>query len=135
MNIVIDANVLISSLIKNGKSTDILLNFSCNPFIPEFIFTEFEKHKTEVLEKTHRTSQEFWSIFTKIKEIATIVPKEDFEEYLEEAEEFCPDPDDVMYFALALKLKCPIWSNDKKLKEQDKIKIYSTEDLIEKFGL
>ncbi|MEK6928390.1 MAG: hypothetical protein AABW65_00335 [Nanoarchaeota archaeon] len=34
-------------------------------------------------------------------------------------------------FALALKLDCAIWSNDKKLNEQDKVKIYSTEDLIE----
>ena len=35
-----------------------------------------------------------------------------------------------MYFALALKLNCGIWSNDKKLKNQDKVKVYSTEDLL-----
>ena len=47
------------------------------------------------------------------------------------AEKITPDPNDAEYFALALKLGCGIWSNDKKLKEQDKIKIYSTSDLIE----
>jgi len=34
-----------------------------------------------------------------------------------------------MYFALALKMKCPIWSNDKRLKEQKTIKIISTDEL------
>jgi len=40
-----------------------------------------------------------------------------------------PDPDDMAYFALALKLNCAIWSNDKKLKEQDKVKVYNTHEL------
>lgn len=35
----------------------------------------------------------------------------------------------MAYFALALKLKCPIWSNDKKLKEQNIITIYHTHEL------
>ena len=37
---------------------------------------------------------------------------------------------DVLYFALALKLKCGIWSNDKKLKEQNKVKVYCTGELL-----
>jgi len=45
------------------------------------------------------------------------------------AEKISPDPNDLMYFALALKLKCPIWSNDKELKKQNEVIIYSTEDL------
>ena len=49
--------------------------------------------------------------------------------YVEEAEKLTPDPDDMAYFALALKLNCAIWSNDKKLKDQNKIKIYNTHEL------
>ena len=49
---------------------------------------------------------------------------------MKEAEKITPDKKDVLYFALALKLRCGIWSNDKKLKTQNKIKIYSTEDLL-----
>lgn len=65
----------------------------------------------------------------------TIVPKDDFKEYFELAEKISPDPDDFMYFALALKLKCPIWSNDKELKKQNEIIIYSTEDLIKELEI
>jgi len=32
------------------------------------------------------------------------IPLNDFEEYLEKAKYISPDPDDVQYFALALKL-------------------------------
>lgn len=49
------------------------------------------------------------------------------------AKEISPDKNDIAYFALALKLKCPIWTNDKKLKDQDEIKVYSTSELIEIF--
>ena len=135
MNIVIDANALFSLLIKHGKNTEILFNLYFNLYSPEFILEEFEKHKEELLYKTSRTNEEFEEIFGMTKQIITFIPKEDISEFIGEAEKISPDPDDVMYFALALKLDCPIWSNDKKLKEQDKVKVYSTEDLIREFSL
>jgi len=49
--------------------------------------------------------------------------------YVEKAEKLTPDLDDMTYFALALKLNCAIWSNDKKLKEQNKVEVYNTYEL------
>ncbi|MBS3175821.1 hypothetical protein J4457_01145 [Candidatus Woesearchaeota archaeon] len=49
--------------------------------------------------------------------------------YFDDAENLTPDPDDMAYFAIALRLNCAIWSNDKKLKEQNKIKVYHTHEL------
>lgn len=51
--------------------------------------------------------------------------------HLEEASKISPDSDDVVYFALALKFDCSIWSNDKRLKEQPAVKILTTEELLE----
>lgn len=59
-----------------------------------------------------------------------LVPFSAFEKYLSEAKTICPDPDDIEYFALALKLQCSLWSNDKKLKEQTKVKIISSHELL-----
>jgi predicted nucleic acid-binding protein len=131
MKLVVDANILFSSLIKEGKSAELLLDLSFDLFTPEFILTEFEKHKKTILNKTNRSPEEFEDIFSIIKEMINIIPKEEFVDYLDTAEEITPDPNDVMYLALALKLNCPIWSNDKKLKEQDLVKVYSTSELIE----
>ena len=67
------------------------------------------------------------------KRIKTI-PNEETEKFIPEAERICPDKKDVDYFALALKMKCALWSNDKVLKtKQDVINVYSTEDLIRMF--
>jgi len=131
MNLVVDANILFSFLIKQGKDAEILLNFSFNFYVPEYVFEEIKKHKQEILEKTKRSGEEFRDIVNKIEEIFIIVPREEFEIFLEETKAFCPDKNDTEYFALALKFNCPIWSNDKELKKQNKIKVCSTEDLID----
>ena len=59
-----------------------------------------------------------------------LIPYEEFKSFIAKAEKISPDPKDTEYLALALKLNCILWSNDKKLKTQDKVKVYSTEDLM-----
>lgn len=129
MDLVIDANVLFSVLIKDNFSYNILFNGKFHLFTPEYIFTELEKHKEEILEKTERTTEEFFRLVETLKRRISIIPLEELVPYVEEAEKLTPDPDDMDYFALALKLNCAILSNDKKLKEQNKIKIFNTHEL------
>jgi predicted nucleic acid-binding protein len=62
------------------------------------------------------------------------VPVDDFKKFWSTAEEISPDPDDVVYFAVALAHRCPIWTNDRALKNQRKVKILSTRDLAELLG-
>ena len=129
MDLVIDANVLFSALIKDSFAYNLLFSDTFHIFTPEYIFTELEKHKDEILEKTERTTEEFFRLVEILKRRIVIVPLEELVPYVEEAEKLTPDPDDMAYFALALKLNCAIWSNDKKLKDQNKIKIYNTHEL------
>ena len=130
MNFVVDANIIFSILIKEGKSAEILANFSYDFFAPEFLFDEIRNHKDEILIKTYRTEKELNDILNQIKEVLTIYSKKEFEDYLNEAEKISPDEKDIEYFALALKLSCAIWSNDKLLKNQNRIKVYSTNELL-----
>lgn len=55
-----------------------------------------------------------------------ITTKDEVRSFIDLAEKISPDSDDVLYFATALKLDCGIWSNDKELKKQNHVKIYST---------
>lgn len=135
MNIILDSNILFAVLIKDGKTADILVNPFLKLNAPEILFEEFSKYYEEIINKSHRNKEEFISTLSYIKELITIFSNSTFYEFIDEAEKISPDPDDIMYFALAIKLDCPIWSNDKKLKEQDKVKVYSTEDLIREFNL
>jgi|SRR3989344_6517677 len=130
MQLVIDANTIFSALIKNGVTSDLIVDNSLTLDSVEFLFTEFEKYKDMIKEKTERTDEEFEQFIEILQKKIRVTPREEIEPFSEEAGKICPDPKDVQYFALALKLKCGIWSNDKKLKNQDKIKVYSTEDLL-----
>lgn len=129
MDLVVDANVLFAVLIKKSFSYNLFFTGKLHLFTPEYVFNEIEKHEKEIIEKTERTEEELLTLLETLKKRLIIVPLEELVHYVKEAEELTPDPDDMVYFALALKLNCAIWSCDKKLKEQDKIDVYNTDDL------
>ena len=135
MEIVIDANILFAALIANKTTRKLILKSELIIYSPQFIIEEFLNHLNELENKTGLNKEILKELVNEfiIKANIVIVPKSDFESFIQKAKEISPDTDDIMYFALALKFKCPIWSNDKKLKDQNKIKIYSTEDLLKLF--
>jgi len=45
MDLVIDANILFSVLIKKGKTEELLFKDTLHLFAPEFFFDEFEKYR------------------------------------------------------------------------------------------
>ena len=130
MQIVIDANVILAMLIRPGKPIDAFFHQRVNIYAPQLLFTEFENNRNEILKKSKLNEEQFNWLYAILKHNIIIVPEEDFLKFREKAVKICPDLKDIVYFALALYLSCPIWSNEKKLKEQDEIKVYATHDLI-----
>ncbi len=131
MDLIIDANILFAILIKDSVNAELIVDENIHLFAPEYLFQEFYKHKEEILEKMYGTEREFNDIYDILKSIITIIPAEEFEGFLKEAEHILVDhPKDAPYFALAIKLKCPIWSNEKRLKNQKVITVYSTRDIL-----
>lgn len=135
MDLVIDANVLFSVLIKSGKTEEIIFEEDLHLFAPEFLFEELEKYQEMILRKTERNPKEFEELLTILKKKIKVIPNEETDKFIGKAREISPDWNDVDYFALALKLRCPLWSNDKELKEQAIIPIYATEELVKIFYL
>ena len=128
MRLIVDANILFSALMKNSLTAKLIFEEDLLLSTPDFIITEFLKYEGLILKKTHRTKEEFIQIMHLLKEVITIIPKEEYSQFIEKAEKFSPDKKDVLYLALALKLKCAVWSNDKKLKNQNTIE--STESRV-----
>ena len=105
MDLVVDANVLIAAIIKESTSYTLLFREDLHLYTAEYIFTEIEEHKEEILKKTKKTEEEFYKLIEVLKRRISLVPLEELIPYLDKAEKICPDPDDVVYFALAFIMK------------------------------
>ena len=134
MDLVIDANILFASLIRDGPTAELLFAEDLDLNAPRFLLEEMDKHRELLLEKTHRTSADFDNFEKILKRRIRFVPKEESEEWLKPAEGISPDPGDIPYFALALRLGCGIWSNDAILKDQKAVAVHSTKDIIQMLG-
>src|SRR3989344_7746764 len=131
MDVVVDANILIAVLISpSGHTADLLFSPVLRIFAPELLLEEVEEHKNELLKKTGFSEKDFNQLIVLISKRIIFFPIIDFLPFIQKAKEICPDPDDAAYFALALKLHCPLWSNDKKLKGHEEVKVFSTSELL-----
>lgn len=132
IKLVIDANILFAALIKNSKTAELILEKQIILLAPEFLIEEFGKYRGVILKKMHRTEAEFNRFLKILRRRISIVKKEEIEPFIENAIQISPDPKDSLYFALALRLKIPIWSNDKRLKNQNEVQILNTKELLGK---
>ncbi|MBI4152455.1 hypothetical protein HY495_01980 [Candidatus Woesearchaeota archaeon] len=113
-----------------GHTADLFFSPLLKVFAPELLFEEMEEHKRELLKKTGLTERDFDSLVTFLAQRIRFFPVTEFLSFLPKAKQASPDPDDVAYLALALKLYCPLWSNDKQLKSQSAVRIISTSELL-----
>lgn len=120
MRLIVDANILFAALIKESKTSELLLSDRLDLYAPTFLFKEFEKYKSVLLDKTKRDEQAFISFITIIRKYITLIAKEEIRKNVLRAKNISPDPHDEAYFAAAIAKNANIWSNDKRLKEQKK---------------
>ena len=131
MILVVDANVIFSALLVRQSATeDLFFKKQLLPYSPEFVWTEFSKYEGTLLEKTNRSSEGFAEVLTALKKRVQLVSEEEIRPFLMHATLVSPDIKDAPYFAVCLKLNAGLWSNDKRLKKQDKIRVWSTSELM-----
>ena len=134
--LVMDANVLVSALIKGEFTLQLIYSLKNSGYklvAPKAVLDEIKDNKDKILKYSEFSWEEIEFILKVLGLAIEFVPKEEFGKYLEKAKEICSDKDDSPYFALSLSLgKVPIWSNDKELKEDCKeagIKVLSTDEV------
>ena len=133
MELVLDANILISAILKDSHTRHFLLLGKHSFFVPEFILNEISDHLEELEGKTFLSGDELKRILDEVilKANIGIISTDELKEYVLRAKEISPDVDDIPYLALALKLGCAIWSNDKDLKEkQNIVEVYNSQEVL-----
>ncbi|HLD10584.1 MAG TPA: PIN domain-containing protein [Candidatus Nanoarchaeia archaeon] len=131
MDLIIDANILFSALISSeGRTFDFIFNDRFRLYAPEFLLEEIKNHREEIITKSGLSYENFNLLFDILLGRIAFIPRTEFNSFRKLAKEISPDINDTEYFALALKLNCAIWTNDKILKNQERIKVYSTQELL-----
>ena len=131
--LVIDANIILSALIRDSISRKILIGSAIEFYAPDYLIEEVEKYISLVSKKNSLSKEENKRILDILCNYITIVGMEFYEENINEALEIMSDIDikDTPYVALALSFKNEgIWSEDKGFFKQDKIKVWRTQDII-----
>jgi len=129
MRVVVDANVLFALAKHSSAANDIFSRFGLELVAPDFSMVELYKYR-EALEKKSENGP-FEEIMSTLKRKVTFVDVREYGLMLKTAQSLLPDIKDAAYLALALKLRLPIWSNDRHLSDQSVTLVFSTEELID----
>ncbi len=132
---VLDTNIIFSSLLKDSTARKIILSDIFELFAPEFLFTEINKYKRTILDKTGLGKNNFEFLLLLLQSHVAVISFREFSGFLNEAEALMKNIDlkDAPFIALAIKLEIPIWSNDLHFKKQNKVLSYTTDEIISSF--
>ena len=130
--IVIDTNIFMSGLIKEGLTREIITNSKINFLFPEFELEEIYNHKKEIIKKAGYSEKEFYVLLLRLLKYVRIIPTDVVVDYKKQAYEIIGniDEDDVIFIATALAFNCPIWSDDKHFQKQNVVKIFKTSEFF-----
>ena len=136
MNIVVDTNIIISAIIKDGVTREIIVNSGNNFLIPEFELYEIYKYKEEIMQKAGLSKKEFNILLLRLLRYIRIIPTDLILDKKNEAENIIGhiDKDDVQFIATALVFNAIVWSDDEHFQRQKKIKALKTSDIINLFS-
>jgi len=130
--LVVDANPILSAII-GGKARSVFLDADHISFYTTlFNFKEVEKYIPILASKRSLPLDDLYLALSTLP--ISVCDVEFYKETLKKATSLIGDrdPDDIHLLGLALKLSCPIWSNDRDFDDVG-IKIYSTLALIRKY--
>lgn len=133
MQLVIDANVLLAAFGKSAFTRELLLHPRLSLFAPEHLLIETRKHldRNGALQRRIGLPRaQITALFEMLTGSIETVAFEDYNHQISEALQLAAHHEDAPYLALALWKRMPLWSNDKGMKNQSKVKVFTTAQLI-----
>ncbi len=131
MKLVVDSNVLFTFFWKRGTTRNLFVKQELELISAEFSLEEIKKYEKEIIKKAKLSRKEFNDLRKELATIVEFISLDEYKDFLQEAVKITSDQNDVDFFALALKMSSSIWSNEKNLKKQNKVFIFSTEEVID----
>ena len=134
MIIIVDVNIILSALIKDSTTREIIVKSNFEFYFPEPSLQKIRKYKEYIKQKSNISQLEFLKLFYSLIRFIKIIPKEEILSNWNKAKEIMEhiDPEDTTIVAAALsKNDAVIWSDDKHFEQQNKITIFKTRDIVD----
>lgn len=131
MELVADTNIVAAAIVKDGMTRSLLFRSDLVLHSPAHLSEELERNKDVFIEKSGLSEEAYLQAAEIIVSNVNQIPMREYAHLKERAENISPDRKDWSFFAVAIYLKCPIWSNEKRLKDQNKIAVYNTAEICE----
>ncbi|QGX93938.1 PIN domain-containing protein [Haloplanus rallus] len=135
MKLVVDANVVISALVADSKTRELIVTLDPDLLTPALVHDEIENYEELIAEKSGMDPNRVAQFVDLLFQYIEIVPVDEFHPAIGEANAAIGDidPSDVLYLACAIASGAAIWSDDSDFDEQDVVERYSTSDVIDSF--
>lgn len=104
MKLVVDANVVISAIVKDAATRKLLFNPAFELYTPAYLFDELEEHREEIIRKSGLDPSQFKQFITLLGKVMEVLPARAYDAYIDEARTVLSDPDDMPYAACAIAL-------------------------------
>ena len=135
MKLVVDANVVISALIADSKTRELIVTLEPDLLTPALVHDEIGNYTELIVEKSGMSPERVAQFIDLLFQYIEVVSSQKFYPRIEEAEAAIgdTDPDDVLYIACALAEDAAVWNDDTDFDEQTLVETYSTSDVIDPF--
>ena len=135
MKVVVDANILFSALLKEGLTRRIWFHPDVQLCAPTHLIREFMKHRQTLRNRYSGSDEGFEKRVSLLLSHIKLIDDAGLKPYLPAASVLSQDAKDWLYLACALSVDATIWSHDKDFGAQSRVRIVSTEQLAEEFGM
>lgn len=136
MTLVVDTNVLMSALIADSTTRELLRDVNRRIVAPARLENELQKYDDLIQEKSGLAESEVALLRERLFEYVEFVPDRKLRKHRPEAREALADtdPDDVIFLATALAVDGTIWSDDGDFLEQELVPVLDTADVVDELG-
>lgn len=139
MKLIVDTNIVISSIIRDAGTRKLLFDFRLELSAPEHLFEELYEHEREIEKKAGISEEDFERFIKSIKIVVKEIPSKNYASFLSKALKLNNDAEDASFIAAAISMNANIWTNDKDFLEKEDvllketgIKIMTTKKLMER---
>lgn len=134
MKVTVDANILFAALLRDGITRHLWFRRDLNLFAPGYELEELRKYETELRGKFRGTDAEFTGLQNRVLAPVRFVSDSELAPFIPAAQALISDDKDWLYLACALKEDTIIWSQDRHFREQKRIRVHTTAELMAQIG-